>query len=432
MSTALFTDQYELTMLDAARHSGRASRESVFEVFTRRLPSGRRYGVVAGTQRVLEAIHDFRFGNEELEFLAERKIVSEDTLAFLADYRFRGDVFGYAEGEVYFPHSPILTVTGTFADAVVLETVILSILNHDCAVASAAARMVGVAGGLPLIEMGSRRTGEHSAWAAARAAYLVGFDATSNLEAGRRFHIPTRGTAAHAFTLLHDSEREAFSAQVATLGTGTTLLVDTYDIVGAVKSAIEVAGPGLGAVRIDSGDLPVTVQRVRDQLDALGATSTKIVVTSDLDEYTIAGLRSTPVDAFGVGTSVVSGSGHPAAGLVYKLVTRRGDDGQWVAVQKASAGKTNAGGRKDAYRVVRDGVAVAEHLSLDNSRPSDSRELVVPLMREGEPVVTMDPVVALESARARHRQSMAELPADALRLTAGEPALPTVFSSHPA
>lgn len=429
MSTALLTDHYELTMLDAARHSGQWETECVFDVFARRLPSGRRYGVVAGIGRVIEAISEFRFGEDELAFLDSANIVSADTLSWLASYQFRGDVRGYAEGEVYFPHSPILSVQGTFADAVVLETVILSILNHDSAVAAAAARMVGAAEGRPLIEMGSRRTGEHSAWAAARAAYIAGFDGTSNLEAGRRYAIPTLGTAAHAFTLLHESEKEAFAAQVATLGESTTLLVDTYDIERAVTAAVEVGGINLGAVRIDSGDLAVAAQQVRAQLDALGATSTRIVVTSDLDEYTIAGLGSAPVNAFGVGTSVVTGSGHPAAGLVYKLVARKDTSGNWVSVQKTSTGKSNAGGIKTASRHVANGIATAEEIVLGQAEhTATGRSLILSHVVAGDPVNTDSAEAVVMTAREHHRMAIAELPADSRRLGAGEAVIPTIFS----
>ena len=270
-STALLTDQYELTMLQAALRSGAAHRRTAFEVFTRRLPDGRRYGVAGGVGRVLDAIESFRFDAAQLGWLADNGVVDDATLAWLADYRFRGDVYGYPEGEVYFPGSPILTVEGSFAEAVLLETVVLSILNHDSAVAAAASRMTAAAAGRPCIEMGARRTHEYSAAAAARAAYVAGFSSTSDLEAGFRYGIPTGGTAAHAFTLVHDTERDAFTAQVASMGSGTTLLVDTFDLAEAVRTAVEVAGPSLGAVRIDSGDLLMLAHRVRRQLDDLGA-----------------------------------------------------------------------------------------------------------------------------------------------------------------
>ncbi len=441
MTTALLTDRYELTMVEAALRSGRAGRDCVFEVFGRRLPGERRYGVLAGTGRVLEAIAAFRFGQAELDWLADERVVDDATLAYLADYRFSGQVEGYREGEVYVPGSPVLTVRGTFAETVLLETVVLSVLNYDTAVATAASRMVTAADGHPIAEMGSRRANESAAVAAARAAYIAGFSATSNLEAGRTWGIPTMGTAAHAFTLLHDSEEEALRAQVAAFGVGTTLLVDTYDVRAGVEAAVRVAGTRLGGVRLDSGDLPALVREVRAQLDALGATGTRITVTSDLDEHTIAALRAAPVDAFGVGTSVVTGSGSPAAGFVYKLVARRdassgGAPGEWMPVAKASTGKASIGGAKRAERLLRDGVAVAERIVIDDGRdglpeaqtPADltARSLTVPLMRDGEADAQWLGPAGVAAAREHRAAAVAELPAVALRLSRGEPALPTI------
>lgn len=321
--TSLFTDHYELTMLQASLHSGAAHRRSVFEAFARRLPDGRRYGVVAGTGRILEGLEHFRFGTDQLDFLADRNVVDDTTLEYLAGYRFSGDIRGYAEGDLYFPNSPILTVESTFAEACILETYVLSVLNHDSAIASAASRMTAAAGNRPCIEMGSRRTQEHSAVAAARAAVIAGFQSTSNLEAGLHYGVKTVGTAAHSFTLLHDSERAAFEAQVASMGTGTALLVDTYDVEQGVRTAVEVAGPELGAVRLDSGDLIDQARWVRRLLDELGNHNTRIMVTSDLDEHAIAALASAPVDSYGVGTALVTGSGAPTASMVYKLVSAR-------------------------------------------------------------------------------------------------------------
>ena len=244
-------------------------------------------------------------------------------------------------------------VEGAFADAVVLETLVLSVLNHDSAIAAAASRMITAAGSRPVIEMGSRRTHERAAVAAARAAYVAGFASTSNLEAARTYGIPSAGTAAHAFTLLHDDERAAFTAQIAALGVGTTVLVDTYDVTEAVRLAVEIAGPELGAVRLDSGDLIAQAHAVRAQLDALGAHQTRIVVTSDLDEYQIAALAAAPVDAYGVGTNLVTGSGAPTAGLVYKLVSRATSEdagAPMISVEKRSSAKASVGGRKWALR----------------------------------------------------------------------------------
>ncbi|MEU4061246.1 nicotinate phosphoribosyltransferase [Streptomyces wedmorensis] len=428
-STALFTDQYELTMLQAALRAGTADRRSVFEVFTRRLPEGRRYGVLAGVGRVLDAVENFRFDPAVLGFLRERGIVDEPTLEWLARYRFSGDIWGYPEGEVYFPGSPVLRVEGSFAECVLLETVILSILNHDSAIAAAASRMSAAAGGRRLIEMGARRTHELAAVAASRAAYVGGFDSTSDLAAGFRYGIPTVGTSAHAFTLLHDSERDAFRAQVETLGRGTTLLVDTYDVAEAVRTAVEIAGPELGAVRIDSGDLLLVAHRVRAQLDELGARDTRIVVTSDLDEYAIASLAAAPVDAYGVGTQLVTGSGHPTCSMVYKLVARAASadlKAPLVPVAKKSVGgKASVGGRKwaarrpDAY-----GVAEAEVLGTGPVPPElADHQLLVELVKGGG-VVGREP---LEAARSRHIAALGALPMSAIQLSRGEPVLPTEY-----
>lgn len=423
-TTALLTDRYELTMLQAARHSGMANRNCVFEVFTRHLPAGRRYGVFAGTGRVLEQVANFRFDEATIKWLAVENVVDSATLNWLAEYKFTGNISGYAEGELYFPHSPVLTVESTFAEAVLLETLILSILNYDSAVASAAARMVAAAAGRNLAEMGSRRVNEYGAVAAARAAYIAGFGASSNLEAGRTWGVPTMGTAAHAFTLLHDSEEHAFQAQLETFGEQTTLLVDTYDIEAAVRKAIALA-PKLGAVRIDSGDLGFEVKRVRSLLDSLGAEVCKITVTNDLDEYAIAALASSPVDNYGVGTAVATGSGAPTAGFVYKLVSFETEDGSWNSLAKTSESKTNRGGRKLASRKLdASGVAVAELIS---AVEQSGRELIKPIMENGSANQKYLGVAGTALAREHHKLSMSELPIEGLRLTRGETAIPTKF-----
>jgi nicotinate phosphoribosyltransferase len=428
-STALFTDRYELTMIDAALREGRAERRCVFEVFSRRLHAGRRYGVFAGVGRLLDAVESFRFDDDILAWLTSEKVVSPEALDYLSTYRFSGDIRGYHEGELFFPGSPVLEVEGTFAEAVILETIVLSILNYDSAVATAASRMVTAADGKPLIEMGSRRTSEGSGVAAARAAFIAGFSATSNLEAGRAWGIPTRGTSAHSFTLLHDTEEEAFRAQVEAFGTDTTLLIDTFDIPSAVETAIRVAGPELGAVRIDSGDLPSLVRSVRAQLDALGATGTKIVVTNDLNENTIASLRSAPVDVFGVGTAVVTGSGAPAAGMVYKLVEHKNSAGDWVAVSKKSPDKQNPAGRKVAHRRIVDGVATEEVVDLGpKDLAADSgRELIHAFITNGAIRDEYRGAMGVSRAREHHTAALAELPAAGRRLSRGDPAIPTVF-----
>jgi nicotinate phosphoribosyltransferase len=436
-STGLLTDQYELTMLQSALRSGAHARRCVFEVFTRRLPRGRRYGVVAGTARVLDAISAFRFGDSELAWLEKAGVVDAATLAWLADYRFRGSVRGYAEGECFFPGSPILTVEGTFAEAVLLETVVLSVLNHDCAIAAAASRVTTAARGRPCLEMGARRTHEEAAVAAARAAVVGGFSGTSDLEAGRRHGLRTIGTAAHAFTLVHDDEQAAFAAQVAALGPGTTLLVDTYDVPTGVERAVaaaRAAGGELGAVRLDSGDLVAQTWEVRAQLDALGADGTRIVVTSDLDEYKVAALAVTPADAFGVGTSLVTGSGHPTAELIYKLVAREDAAGVVQPVAKTSKEKATVGGLKHAGRALEGARAVEELVvALPGAQAQEAlashgaRPLQVPLVTDGDVVRGRTGPEALAQAAERHRRSVAELPDAGRLLEPGDPAIPTRY-----
>ena len=429
-TTALLTDHYELTMVRAALRAGTANRRCIFELFARRLPEGRRYGVVGGVGRALRALRHFRFDDESLRFLRDREVVDQVVADWLANYRFSGDIWGYPEGEIYFPGSPLVMVESTFGEAVVLETLLLSIYNHDSAIASAASRMSAVAGNRPIIEMGSRRTHELAAVAAARAAYLAGFSSTSNLEAGRRYGVPTRGTSAHSFTLLHASEREAFAAQIAELGAETTLLVDTYDVMEAVRTGVELTQGRLGAVRLDSGDLGLLAAQVRELLDSLGATHTKIVVTSDLDEFAIAALSGAPVDGYGVGTALVTGSGHPTCEFVYKLVARAESgepESPMLAVAKKSVNKISVGGRKFAVRRLSEqGMAEAEIIGIGALPDSDSndRPLLVKLVESGK-IVGEE---SLETIRQRHLRSRAELPLDALKMSRGEPVIETIWA----
>lgn len=422
----MLTDKYELTMLAAALRDGTAHRRTTWEVFARRLPTGRRYGVVAGTGRLLELLPQFRFDETRCELLS--RFLDPDTVNYLRDFRFAGDIDGYAEGELYFPNSPVLSLHGTFAECVLLETLVLSIFNHDAAIASAAARTVSAAGGRPLIEMGSRRTHERAAVAAARAAYIAGFNGSSNLEAQRCYGVPTEGTAAHAFTMVHttkdstpqSAELAAFRAQVDALGPGTTLLVDTYDVTTGVENAVAAAGAQLGAVRIDSGDLAVLAHQVRGQLDRLGAPRTRIVLSGDLDEFSIAGLLAAPVDSYGVGTSLVTGSGAPTASMVYKLVEVDG-----IPVQKRSSNKQSHGGRKAALRLSRPSGTITEEIVHPMGRPptvtEPHRVLTTPLVRAGEVVVADD----LGAARELVSSGLRSLPWEGLKLSPGDPAIPT-------
>ena len=431
-SPALMTDMYEYTMLDAALKDGTANRPCVFEIFTRHLPEGRRYGVLAGTGRILDALEHFHLDDEDLAFLADRKIVSKETLDWLKDFHFTGSIKGYREGEMFFPNSPVLQVEGTFGECTLLETLLLSILNYDSAVASAASRMVSAAKDRPCMDMGGRRTNEWAAVAAARAAVVGGFQGTANLLAAQLYGLKAIGTAAHCFTLVHDSEREAFESQINALGKGTTLLVDTYNIEEAVKTAVEVAGPDLGGVRIDSGDLAAMAQRVRNELDALGATSTTITVTNDLDEYALAALQTAPVDSYGVGTMLVTGSGAPTCAMVYKLTERENANGVMEPVAKKSKDKATVPGRKLAYRSYEYNLADCEHVIsgsesklADFHAPDDWKDLLVQSVDHGEINHEYQGHDAIVNAHNYRAKALAELPITAQSLMKGDPAIPT-------
>lgn len=417
MSTAFKTDAYELTQAYAYYKQGLTDRKAVFEVFARRLPEGRRYGVVSGTNRLLEAIQEFRFTPEQISYLKENTNFSQDFLEYLSNYSFNGEIIGYQEGDVYFPYSPILTVKGTFIDSVLLETITLSILNHDSAVSSAATRMVAAAKGKPLLEMGTRRTDDDAAVHSARAAYLSGFAGTSNLEASHKYGIPFIGTSAHAFTLAFQTELESFQAQIEALGEETTLLVDTYNIQEGIKNAVKAGGKKLGGIRIDSGDLQEETINARKLLDKIGNKNTKIVLSSDIDEYSINELidRNIPVDSIGAGTRVVTGSGHPTASMVYKLVEIENNEGKMLPVAKKSDSKQSIGGQKHAYRQYKDGKLFKEVFTTDKRRPEGFTP-VQRLLYDGKPIFT-----ELENVRKFHQETIEKLPKEALLISAGKP-----------
>ena len=425
-TTAFLTDKYEVTMLQAMLRAGRADHRAVFDLFARRLPKGRRYGIVGGVGRVVEAVKNFRFTDEQIAYLEADLIIDEATVNYLRNYKFRGIIVGQPEGSLYFPNTPILTVIGTFADCVLLETLLLSIMNHDSAVMSAASRMVTAAEGMPMIEMGSRRTSETSAVAAARAAYIAGFNATSNLQAGQLYQIPTTGTSAHAYTLAYglDGEEQSFYDQMIALGTDTTILVDTYNIPEGIRRAVHAANAlgasGPGGIRIDSGDLHEETVNARALLDSLGAIDTKIVLSSDIDEYTISEMkeRGTPVDAVGAGTRVVTGSGAPTAEMVYKLVQIND-----TPVSKRAEGKVSTGGIKVTYREFHeDGTMAGEFFKIGTtSAPfTSSQHPTQVLLVDGQSDYFHQEDI--EVSRARHKEQVAYLPESARLILAGNAA----------
>ncbi|OZG52149.1 nicotinate phosphoribosyltransferase [Pseudoscardovia radai] len=434
-SPAMMTDMYEYTMLDAALRDGTANRRCVFEVFARHLPLRRRYGVVAGLGRILEYLKDFKPNESDLTYMKDNGIVSDECIEWLRGYEFHGSIWAYREGEMFFPNSPVLQVEGSFAECVLLETLLLSVLNYDSAIATAASRITAAAGNRPCMDMGGRRIHEWAAIAASRAAIVGGFAGTANLAAAKKYGLKCIGTAAHCFTLVHDTERDAFVSQIATLGKGTTVLTDTYNIEDAIRTAVEVAGPELGGIRIDSGDLATMAQRARRQLDSLGATKTTITVTNDLDEYSIAALATAPVDSYGVGTRLVTGSGCATCNMVYKLVERENGAGEMAPVAKKSFGKATTGWRKRALRSYQYGLAQGE-LVLAGSKESlekwtapaeygDVKDLLICAVDHGQIDESLTTRDALFAARDYHKAELDELPIGALSLSEGDPAINT-------
>lgn len=420
-SSAFRTDHYELTMLDAALASGVAEHEACFEVFARSLPPHRGYGVVGGTVRLAREIQYFRFTQDHLEFLESNLHLHKRTLEFLDNFSFTGSIYGYMEGDLFFPNSPILRVESTFAEALLLETLVLSVLNFDSAIASAASRIFQAANGATLVEMGSRRTHEYAAPDAARMAFICGFSSTSNLEAGLRYGVPTSGTVGHALILSHPSERDAFEAQYISTGPKTTALVDTYDTVNGIEKAIEVFGEDLLSIRIDSGELLPLSKLARQTLDRLGAKNTSIVVSGDLDEYSIYELRDAPIDAFGVGTRLVGGSGYPTANFVYKLVavgdsnssiSKHGPRSALRPVSKLSPNKETTGGRKDAVRTYDEEGIIVKEFTIDPDlalRHPEAGKLVQHLLVEkGASLIDNLNIIDL---REFHTEAMSTMPA---------------------
>ena len=430
-SYALYTDHYELTMLDALVRSNQADKRSTFEVFARELPLGRPFGVFAGINRFLPLLKDFYFSDDMLRFLEEEKIISKQTQEFLYSFNFTGDIMSYREGETYFPYSPVITIQASLGEALLIETLLLSIVNFDSAITTAAARIVDAANGRFLMEAGSRRIEPEAAVNAARAAYIGGVDVTSNLEAGRRWGIPTAGTASHAYTLSFESEIDAFKNQSKYLGEDSIFLVDTYDIETGITNAVKASNTNLKGIRIDSGDLAIGAKSARALLDDLGAPEAQIMVSGDLDEYKIRGLADAPIDAFESGHKLVTGSGAASAGFVYKLVAIQENSSilKMRPVKKRSEGKTSEGGQKFAKRTIdSNGMAVEESIFLEDSAQVHSqsaacRSLQSEVMSSGKIV----DLPTLKDSRHHLINSISEIPKEIRLRVDGEPAIPTVL-----
>ena len=429
----MLCDFYQLTMGNGYYNTRHADRIAYFDVFFRKVPDGGGYAICAGLEQVINYIQGLHFTDDDIQYLRGKKIFSEGFLKYLRDFKFTGDIWAVPEGTPVFPSEPLLTVRAPAIQAQLIETMLLLLINHQSLIATKANRIVRAAQGRAISEFGSRRAqGASGAVLGARAAYIGGCAGTACVIADELYGVPATGTMAHSWVQMFDSELEAFESYCRTYPDTSTLLVDTYNIEEAVKTAVEVAGPELGGVRIDSGDLAAMAQRVRNQLDALGATNTTITVTNDLDEYALAALQTAPVDSYGVGTMLVTGSGAPTCAMVYKLTEREGADGTMVPVMKKSKDKATVPGRKLAFRSYEYALAEAEHVisgseeKLAGFTPEPTwKNLLVDFVDHGHIDAQWQGHDAIMAAHDYHAKALSELPITAQSLMKGEPVIPT-------
>lgn len=374
---ALHTDKYQINMMYAHWVNGSHKRKAVFEAYFRKLPFGNGFAVFAGLERIAQYISELRFTEEDIRYLSEQE--ENYTPAFLEEllqFHFKGNIHSMKEGAIVFPDEPLIRVEGTIMEAQLVETAILNFMNYQTLIATKASRIKQVAPNDILLEFGTRRAQEADAavWGA-RAAYIGGFHATSNMLAGRMFGIPTKGTHAHSWVQSFASEQEAFDAYAKVLPDGVTLLVDTFDtlrsgVPHAINTAkkLEAVGKRMNAIRLDSGDLAYLSIKARKMLDDAGLPYVKIVASNDLDENTIMNLKSqgAAIDTWGVGTQLITASDQPSLGGVYKLVEIESADGTMIPTIKISSNpeKVSTPGKKEVYRIIgTNGKALADYIS---------------------------------------------------------------------
>lgn len=416
------TDLYQLTMM-YAYFTADMDTEATFEYFVRRLPRNRRFLMFCGLEQAIAALRDMRFSGETLDYLGSIPAFAnvgstadrDRFFEWLRAFRFSCEVRSVPEGTAFFPNEPILQVHGSLLEGQLVETYLLSILNFQTLVASKAARVRIAAGERKLVDFGTRRAhGPGAGLLAARAAYVAGFDGTSNVLAGQRLGLPIVGTAAHAYTMAFDAEADAFAHYLATYPDSTTLLIDTYDTIRGAARAADL-GTAVKGVRLDSGDLGALAKEVRALLDERGLEETLIVASSDLNEYKVRDMIAdgAPIDVFGVGTELVTSRDDPTLAGVYKLVEKR-DGEALVPTMKFSSSKPSYPGRKDFYRVVdvREQIAAGILTQAGESPPTVSGgDRMVPMLEtvftaqgpQGEPP-------ALEAVRAHAQAQLRALP----------------------
>jgi nicotinate phosphoribosyltransferase len=443
-SLALATDLYQLTMGQAYVVSGKAATEAVFHLFFRKNPFEGGFAIACGLARVIDFLDDFRFEPEDVDYLAGitgndgRPLFEPAFLRRLSALRFECDVDAVPEGTVVFPYEPLVRVRGPILQAQLVETALLNIVNFETLIATKAARVVGAARGDPVVEFGLRRAqGMDGGLSASRAACLGGCASTSNLLAGRLFGLPVKGTHAHSWVMVFDSELEAFEAYARAQPNNCIFLVDTYDTLEGVRHAAEIGlrlrerGHEMIGIRLDSGDLAYLSIEARRILDAAGLADARIVASNDLDEHTIASLKEqgARIDVWGVGTRLVTGGDQSALGGVYKLGAVREPGGAWqnrVKLSEQTSKTSNPGVQQvrrysgpagfladviydesqglPAVPVIVDPLDPTRRKRLPPGAPGE--DLLVPVMRGGEPVYAPPP---LEQARERVQQQLASL-----------------------
>ncbi|MGR9107930.1 MAG: nicotinate phosphoribosyltransferase [Gammaproteobacteria bacterium] len=408
--SALLTDVYQLTMLQAY-HRENMFEPAVFELFARSLPEQRNFYVAAGLEQCLDYLENFRFTEDECDWLADCGFFQPEFVAYLADLRFTGDVQALPEGTIFFPDEPILRVSAPLPEAQIIETRLINLCQFQSMIASKAARCVLAAPNKRLVDFGLRRAhGYEAGLLAARASYLAGFAGTSNVLAAHEFGIPMFGTMAHSFIMAHDDEALAFEHFAKSQPDNVTLLIDTYDTEAGAGKAVELAprlkkfGARVQAVRLDSGDLVALSKSVRQILDQGGLPDTRIFASGDLDEFALERLlgAGAPIDGFGVGTKMVTSADHPYLNCAYKLQEYAGKPRR-----KYSPGKTTWPGPKQIFRNY-DAEGKMDHdvLTLENDvQPGET--LLRSVMASGKRVAPPEP---LTNSRERVAEQLARLP----------------------
>ncbi len=412
--SALLTDLYQLNMLAAYLDNG-LTDTAVFELFVRKLPERRGFLMAAGLEQALGYLEALAFSDEDIARLHAFGGFPDNLLEFLARLRFTGDVDALPEGTVFFTDEPILRVTAPLPQAQLVETRLINLVHFETVVASKAARLVLAAEGKPLVDFGLRRAhGAEAGMLAARASYIAGFAGTATLAAGLEFGIPVRGTMAHSFIQAHGDEIAAFEHFARSRPRDLVLLIDTYDTERAAERVVSLAprlaaeGIVVSGVRIDSGDLGEHARRVRRILDAGGLQHVTIVASGGLDEDELLALRGTPIDSFGVGTSLTTSSDAPALDCAYKLQEYAG-----TPRRKRSEGKATWPGRKQVWRICRKDGEFAGDLVMLDGEPHEGEALLRPFMRGGRRIAPAQP---LQETRAHARDQLARLPASLRRL----------------